>query len=77
MLNDIKSCKPSSKYIKKEPKEPYPKEPYNIATELNIIKVRLEELYEEDVKTLTFKDVIPKALFCIIFSLFLIVHVPT
>ena len=54
MLNDIKSCKPSSKYIKKEPKEPYPKECYNIATELNIIKVRLEELCEEDVKVFNF-----------------------
>ena len=54
MLNDIKCYKPSSKYIEKEAKEPYPKEPYNIATELNIIKVRLEELYEEDVKIFNF-----------------------
>ena len=54
MLNDIKCYKPSSKYIQKEAKEPYPKEPYNIATELNIIKVRLEELYEEDVKIFNF-----------------------
>ena len=63
MLNDIKCYKPSSKYIEKVSccfHCSYPKEPYNIAIELNIIKIRLEELCEEDVKVFNFYGCHPK-----------------
>ena len=62
-LNDIKYYKPSSTYIKKVSccfHCSYPKEPYNIETELNIIKTRLEELCKEDVKVFNFQGCYPK-----------------
>ena len=62
-LNDIKSYKPSPKYIEKVSccfHCSYPKEPYNTEPELNIIKARLEELCEEDVKVFNFQGCQPK-----------------
>lgn len=62
-LNDIKYYKPSSTYIEKVSccfHCSYPKEPYNIETELNIIKTRLEELCKEDVKVFNFQGSYPK-----------------